>query len=691
MGQPSDTVRIERRGDIAVLALEAPPGNLLGPRLRGALAEALDRAAADPLVAAVVLTGQGPHFSLGSDLRELGGGQSAPTPRDLADRIETLGKPVVAAIGGVAAGPALELALAAPARVAAPGAQVAMADLAFGLAPGAGGTQRLPRLVGAKAALDLLLGAQTVPASDMPGLFDILDADDLIGAAIAVARDCLATARPQTRDRRDGFDDPAGYQAEIARRRDDVAASPIPATRDVVSAVEAALLLPFPAGMTLEHEIFTDSVASPQSQALRHLVLAERRAANMPETRPGAARPIAVIGVVGGGATACAIARMGLTAGLRVIQFERTPQALSAAQQRLGQAVISQPGAGGEWQGTTALADLAQADLVIEAVADVARTKAQVFAALGQVARADAILATQSGLLPIDPIARAAQAPDRVMGLHFHGPVGASRLVEVIPGADTADWAVASAVALVRGPLGRVAVRAGTGGGTLPDRILAAARDAGLAMLALGVPIERIDRVIAQWGMPQGLFRQIDMLGLEPVLNRGRMTAAAPGAAAVHLDALARLVEAGRTGRAEGQGFYTWDAAGHAHADDGLGALLFGTAPAPMRLDEDEIRLRVVAAMANEGARMLRAGLALRPSDIDVACVLGAQFPRWRGGPMKAADLCGLFEVQRALQRLAETWPALYRPDPGFAALVKNGEGFDALNRVGKRRRAIPG
>ncbi|SDN37967.1 3-hydroxyacyl-CoA dehydrogenase [Lutimaribacter pacificus] len=690
LAQAGDMVRIARQGDIAILSLDNPPANLLGAPLRAALMAALDAVAGDDGLRGAVLTGAGGNFSNGLDLRELEAPLAAPEPRDLANRIEMLGKPVVAALTGRASGAGLELALAATARVAHPATRIMLGDLGLGLPPGAGGTQRLPRIVGAGPALDLVLTARPVPASALPALFDDTDAADPLAAAVALARDLADAPRPPTSERREGFADPAAYQAEIARRRDEAATSPLPAVRDVVAAVEAALLLPFEAGLALEAQVFADALASSRSRAQRHVVRAELRAANMPETRPRAARHIGRVGIVGGGPTACGIARVCLAAGLPVIQFERDDAALAKAQKRLQEPAPGVTGLDG-WQGTTALPDLAGADLIVEAVADLLRTKEQVFAALSDIAGDETILATQSGLLPIDPIAAATARPEQVLGLHFHAPVGPARLVEVIPGSRTDPQAVASVAALVRGTLGRIAVRSGTGGGTLPERITAAARDAGIAMLVPGVPIGRIDGVMAQWGLPQGIFRQIDMIGCDVVLARGRLLARGTGFPTAHLDALARLVEAGRTGRAAGLGFYRWDEKGHAHTDDALGEVLFGGGFDRMSMPGDEIRLRVIAAMANEGARMLRADMALRPSDIDVACVLGTQFPRWRGGPMKAADLTGLFEIQRALKRLAVDWPELYGADPGFAALVRNGESFDALNGVGKDRRSIPG
>jgi 3-hydroxyacyl-CoA dehydrogenase len=286
MSQAETLVRIDRQGDIAVVYLAAPPANLLTPQLRVELGGVLDDLEDDAGIAALVLAADGAHFSYGLDLRELDGAIASPGVGDLAARLETFGKPVIAAISGLAAGAAFELALAATARVAQRGARIGLGDLALGLTPGAGGSQRLPRIVGAEAALDLMLGARNVPSADLPALFDAIDVDDATDAAIDLARDCVANPRPATRDRRDGFADPAAYQAAVARRRDEVETSPIPAVRDVVAAVEAAQLLPFEAGLALEEQVFVDAVASSQSRAQRHLAMAERRAANMPET-PG--------------------------------------------------------------------------------------------------------------------------------------------------------------------------------------------------------------------------------------------------------------------------------------------------------------------------------------------------------------------------------------------------------------------
>lgn len=699
-GNAWQSVRADLRDGIAVLTLDNPPVNLLDARLRSDLMAALDAMAAEPQVRAVVLTGAGSVFSTGLDMRELDAPMWLPRAGDLALRIETLGKPVVAAIHGQAAGAGLELALAATARVVRADALLSLPDMAMGLPPGAGGTQRLPRLIGAAATLEMILSGRTGVAmlGVRRALCDLVITGAPLEAAVALAQDLVAAPRPMTQDRRDGFADPAGFAAEIAQRRAEVDALPIPAARDALACVEAAMLLPFDAGLAMEAAVFADAMAGSQSRALRHIALAERRSHNMPETRPRAARAIGRVGVVGGGASAAGLAAGLLDAGLPVVQFERSREAVAAIRGRVSEQPVATGtrGAGetrmAQWSGTSDLTDLAGCDLIVEAVAEVPRTKAQVFAALARIAGPDTILASQSGLLSITAMAEAAgDRAAQVCGMHLHAPFAGGRLAEVIPGPQTAPWVVASLAALAQTVLGRVVLRAGTGGGALGERVLAAARDAALAMLAEGVPPERIDRVMAEWGLPAGVFRQIDSLGLAVVLARGRLLARDPGFPAAHLDALARLVAAGRDGRAAGQGIYLWPEGGRARSDDSLFAALFEAAPPePVRLDESEICLRLIAAMANEGTRMLRAGLALRPADIDLAMVLGQGFPRWRGGPMQAADDLGLFEVLRALKRLAPAWPALYAPEPGIAALVKNGARFASLNGVGRARRGLP-
>ncbi|MDX5402929.1 MAG: 3-hydroxyacyl-CoA dehydrogenase, partial [Rhodobacterales bacterium] len=346
------------------------------------------------------------------------------------------------------------------------------------------------------------------------------------------------------------------------------------------------------------------------------------------------------------------------------------------------------------WRGTTQLSDLAGADLLIEAVADAQSTKQQVMAALDRVAPPEAVLATTSALHDIAPIAAATGRPAAVLGLRMAAPAHMTRLAEVIPGPATAPEALARTVGVLRDRLGRISVRTGTGGGGMGDVILAALREAAASMLRLGTSPAAIDGALQGYGFPNGVFRQMDMIGLETCLAQGRVATTRVDAGQLHLGDLDRLIMAGRTGQGAGRGFYLWQE-GQPQPDRAVMALLDlsrdDPAGATPPLSPEAIVLRAVAAMANAGARALRAGIALRPSDIDAVMIQGHGFPRWHGGPMKAADLVGLFDILQALKRFSADNPALYAPDPGFAALVKEGQSFDVLNRLGRNRRTIPG
>lgn len=669
------------------------------------LAQSLTEAAASAAVAAVVLTGDAPGFCTGPDPAALTADDLPliDALRALALQIETLGKPVVAALSGRVEGAGLELALAATARVADRATRVGLRDLRLGLPPALGATQRLPPLIGAAPALEMMLTARPFAAGDealAPLWHRLTEGDPLpearalaarLGASPATGPDTDASPRGTGA----GLGDPLAYQAEIARQRAAVASHPLPAARAIVTAVEAALLVPHEAALDIEAVHFRDAFDSAESAALRHLARAERRASLHPDLAGQTPRRFGHIAVVGGGATAAGVVARCLDAGLEVTQFERGTEALDAARARVAAQPTARPTArpaghgataGGRmarWHGTTALADLHRADLIIEAVAEVPETKRRVFAALAEVAGPETILVTQSGLLSIAPMATAAGAlGGRVAGLHLHGPIAQARLAEVIAGPQSSALTRASLAAFARRDLGLVALHTGTGGGALAETVLAAARDAGLAMLAEGVPLLRIDEAMTGWGLKTGLFLQMDMTGLDPLRARGRLLARQSGAGFAHLDALDRLADAGRSGRAAGQGFYRWSADGRAESpSDDLFALLFETPPPePLPLRADLVRMRVIAAMANAAARAVRLGHALRPSDIDLALVLGQGFPRLSGGPVHTADQAGLYTLLPLMRRLAEVWPALYQPDPLLLDLIRNGRGFAALN-----------
>lgn len=695
--------------------------------MRADLDQALSEAIADPDTIAILLTSLGETptrgLSAGLDLREVQTGFAAPGPAALCRKIEDSPKPVVAVLHGLTHGAGVELALAAHARLATADASIRFPDVMMGLCPGAGATQILTRILGAQGALDLLLTQhpRLLRARALKPLVDLLigEDDDALSAALGVARglgerSAAGDALRRSGDRDEGLANFAANAEAIAARRAQVALSPNIAGARIVDCVEAACLLPYQAGLSFEAVAFQDLLESDLSKALRHAMFAERRAHNMPElgrVPPASVPQLQQAGIVGGGAQGAALAAACLEGNLPVVQFERDDAALLVLEGRV-EAILAQLVKAGRipeadlprrralWRGTTDLMDLKRADLLIEVVADVLSTKAQVMTALDRVAIDSAILVTTSARHPIYRIAAATSRPAQVIGLRLPAPAHLTRLAEVIPGGGTSDLTVARVVGVLRDRLRRIVVRSGTGGGGMGDPIMAALRGAGASMLRLGATPAEIDDALIEHGFAQGLFRQMDMLGLETCLARGRDVTTRlaveqdPPVVPAYLDDLDRLVMAGQTGQGAGRGYFLWQD-GQPHDDPAVLAILdlararrAGQGPA---LAPEAIVLRAVAAMANAGAKALRAGFALRPSDIDTVLINAHGFPRWHGGPMKAADLVGLFEILQALKRFTAEDPAIFTPDPGFAALIKEGETFEALNRIGRKRRVIPG
>ncbi len=708
------TIRQDQRDGVAIIRLAQPPLNTLTHEMRRDLDEALSKAISDPEVTAIVVTGmagtaapQTRGLSMGLDLREADRGFAAPLMADICRRIEDSTTPVVVLLHGMTQGAGAELALAAHARVATGEASIGFPDVMLGLCPQAGATQRLPRFLGAQGALDMLLSQhhRLLRARLLRPLVDRLvpEDDDAEAAAIAVAQGLAADlaaggALRRTCDMRDGLADFAANATAIAARRDQVARSPNIAGAKIMDCVEAACLLPFDAGLDFEAVAFEDLLASDVSKALRHATVAERRAGHMPELARAKAPAVTSVAVVGGGVAAANIAVTCLAAGLPVVQFERSDEAVKALAERIAGAQAGLVRAGQMtadaaaaqmtlWHGTTQLADLARADLLIEAVADTLPTKQQVMAALDRLASEGSVLVTTTAQHEIAQIAAATARPGSVLGVRLAHPSHLTLLAEVIPGPSTSDAAIARTVVLLRDQLRRIPVRTGTGGGGMGEVILAALREAAAGMLRLGVSPVAIDKALQGYGFPHGVFRQMDLVGLEACMTQGRIATARLDVGQQHLGDLDRLIMAGRTGQGSGRGYYLWQE-GQAQSDLAVAAILDlptdAQAPPQGPLSPESIILRAVAAMANAGARALRAGIALRPSDIDAVMIQGHGFPRWHGGPMKAADLVGLFDILQALKRFTPENPALYTPDPQVAALVREGQGFEDLNSLKK-------
>jgi 3-hydroxyacyl-CoA dehydrogenase len=687
---------------VAVLTLENPPVNSLGLELRQALVASVERANADRGVDALLLIGAGAGFSGGADIREFGTPKALayPSLRHVISEIEDSAKPVIAAIGGVCMGGGLELALACHFRVGVPGARIALPEVKLGLLPGAGGTQRLPRLLGVEAALNLIVSGATIASEKLAGtpLFDDFGEGNLRERALSYARKAVADELPRRRVRDMKLTLPnAESFLQFARNMVKAAAGPYPAPLACVEAVAASVDRPFEAGLKRERELFTTLMLSPESAALRHVFQAERTAARVdgvPEATP--VRPIRKVGVVGAGTMGGGITMSLINAGLPVVLLETKQDALDR-----GLGTIRRNYQGALRKGTLNEASLAQrlslitptldfallrdADLVVEAVFENMEVKRQVFEALDAVVQPGAILASNTSALNLDDIANFTRRPQDVIGLHFFSPANVMRLLEVVRGAKTAQDVLATAMRLSK-TVGKVAVVSGVCDGFIGNRMLARYAAAAHDLIMAGAEPQQIDAALQEFGMAMGPFRVGDLAGLDiGWALRKRRAAEFPDRDFSNVaDA---LCEAGRFGQKTGAGWYRYEAGSRTPIPDpnvtaiieryrslrGITARTVGS---------QEIVERCIYALINEGARIIEDGIAQRSSDIDVVYLNGYGFPAFRGGPMFYADQVGLHEVMRALERIAaqpNSDTAFWTPAPLLTRLAGQGQTFSGF------------
>ncbi|MGR3379286.1 enoyl-CoA hydratase-related protein [Salipiger abyssi] len=665
MTESRDAVEYSHRDGVVWLGLPPPPSNVLTRELRAALLTAFDRALAEPGARAVVIHGRGKSFPTVTDAEEVVRQNAAPPLAELCSRIETAPLPVVMALHGHVLGGGLELALAGHYRVALASARVGLPVVRLGLLPSAGATQRLPRMIGAKGALDMMLSGAlyAIDAPPARGLVDAVAESDLLGATGAFVRKLLAEDKGprQSAELRRGFADAPAYQQEVARCRERVAAQPELAPREIVAAVEAALLLPFEAGLAFEADAFETCAGSEQSKALRAAQAAERRAlrfglpagTELPELRR--------IAVLGGGPLAAQLVYAALNAGLAVNWGTRDPARLRIGvpqvnemfRQSVAHGVIDEDTArdrmGGLRVGDST--DMTgDSDMILHAAPGQGDVPAP-----GDVVRAVAFTGRVEGL-----------------GLRFAQPVYAMRLVEVIAGPSATPAQLAAALSLARA-LGKVPVKVTSEGDSLASRLMGACQRAADALVDAGQDPYAIDRALRDWGWQRPPFQFRDRIGLDKLAQRSRAEGARNWSAL--------LLAQGRGGRAQGRGVYDWQTEpGHPRPDPALRPLLEAERPSAEPMTPDAIRKLMLGAMANEGARMLASGMAARPSDIDLAAIMALDLPRWRGGPMHLAGVIGLLTLRRAMEAFEHPDRAFWTPEPVFAELIKNGRNFDDLN-----------
>ena len=686
------------RGAVALITLENPPVNGLGHGLRTELLAAIDRANADPAVKALVLVGAGKVFSGGADIKEFNTpkAQAEPTLHTVIRAAEESPKPVVAALNGLAMGGGLELALGCHYRVAAPAAGVALPEVKLGILPGAGGTQRLPRAVGLETALQMIVTGAQVPAEQLRGtaLLDELVEGDLVAGAVAFAGN-VADRRPlpRLRDRKVDHPDPEAF-LQFARKAVATASKGLPAPGKCVDALEAAVKRPFEEGRAYERELFLQLVQSPESKALRHAFFAERAASKIPDVPEDTpTRPIRAAAVVGAGTMGGGIAMNFANAGIPVTVLEVKAEALekglgtirknyeaSARKGKLTAAQVEQ--AMGLVRPTLDFADVAQADIVVEAVFEDLAVKEQVFRRLDEVMRRGAILATNTSTLDVNRIAGFTRRPEDVVGTHFFSPANVMKLLEIVRGEKTSKEVLATAMALSK-RLKKTGVVSGVCDGFIGNRMLEQYLRQCLFLVEEGALPQEVDAALEAFGLAMGPFRMSDLAGNDVGWYiRKRRYVEKPH---VRYSKIAdRICELGRFGQKTGAGWYRYepgrrDAIPDPVVEEIVVAYRKELGLAPRRIPREEIVERALYALVNEGARIVEEGIALRASDVDMVYLTGYGFPLRRGGPMHHADQVGLFNVVRAMRRFAANPhgdPAFWEPAPLLARLAAEGKSF---------------
>lgn len=656
----AQSVTVTRDGDIAVVTIDNPPVNAMSFHVREPLLAALENLRDDAAITAIVIACAGRTFVAGADITEFGKPMQKPELRDLIAMLETLAKPTVAAIHGTALGGGLELALGCHFRVADKAAKLGLPEVRLGLLPGGGGTVRLPRLVGAEKALRMIVSGVPVGAAQAlaDGLVDAVYETDLVANAIAFARQKVSAGGPLVAVRDRPVDaDLAAFDAEAARLAKKAKGLEAPVA--CAQSVRNAVTLPFDEALARERELFVQLVSGDQSKAQRHLFFAEREAAKAPgigkEVKP---RTVRKVGVVGAGTMGGGIAMSFANGGLPVVLVETDEEALQRGLAGIEKNYAISVSRGSLTEeakarrlalitGSIDYADLADCDLIVEAVFEDMAVKKEVFSRLDQVAKPSAILATNTSYLDVDAIAAMTGRPQDVAGTHFFSPANIMKLLEVVRGRETAPDVLVTLLGLARA-IGKVPVVVGVCHGFVANRMLAARSAENEDLLLEGATSSRIDKAFTDFGWPMGPFQMSDLAGLDiGWRNRKALGRTAPIADA--------LCEQGRFGQKTGKGFYLYPNGSRTPvADPEVEALIEAQSAAKSiarrTISDTEIIERTLYPMINEGAKILEEGIAARASDIDIVWVNGYGFPVGKGGPMFWAGLNGLGPVAERLR-----------------------------------------
>ena len=692
MGAPDSVAKLAIEGDVAVLTLNSPPVNALSQQVREGILNGVNEAVANAAVKAVVLICDGRTFIAGADITEFGKPPRAPALREVQDAIENAGKPVIAAIHGTALGGGLEVALCCHYRVAVPSAKCGLPEVNLGLLPGAGGTQRLPRIVGPAKAMEMVTSGQHVGAKQCleMGLVDeIVPEGELRAGAIALARKIVAEKRPlkKVRESDDKVVAARGHPEIFAdfRKANARKFRGFLAPEYNIRCIEAAVNLPFDEGLQVERKLFMELMTGTQSAAQRYVFFAERQVWKIPDVPEDTPLiPVKKVGMIGAGTMGGGIAMNFANVGIPVTLVETKQEALER-----GMAVIRRNYENTAKRGRMTMEDvekrmalltgslelqsLADCDLVIEAVFENMAIKKEVFARLDAIVKPGAILATNTSALDINEIATAVSRPEAVIGMHFFSPANVMRLLEVVRAAKTAKPVIATAMQIGK-KVGKIAALSGVCPGFIGNRILFARQQQAQAMLMEGAMPWDIDRVLYDFGLPMGPFAMSDLAGLDIGWSKEASKSSTIREVLCEMD---------RRGQKTGAGYYDYDeqrnAKPSAVTEKIIRDFMAKAGGTPREITKDEILERCVYPMINEGAKILEEGIAIRPSDIDIVWINGYGWPVYRGGPMFYADTVGLANVVAKLKEYGPKLGPQFTISPLLERMAAEGKRFQDM------------
>ena len=695
-----NVIELTHEDDTAIISVSNPPVNSLGISVRKGLVEAIKSADHNSSVRSIIIIGNGSTFPAGADIKEFGQPPQAPHLPEVCEEIENINKPVIAALHGTALGGGLEIALASNYRIAEEKTKLGLPEVNLGLLPGAGGTQRLPRLAGISAALQIMTSGKSISASEALklGVVDKISTNLLEDAKAFAKQVAEKNSHPKTSMLTEKFDNDELNKKAIASMKELIQQKfgALEAPKKILECVEASISMDISEGLKYERNSFSELMAGKQSKALIHAFFAERKSAKIPEVSRANARDIKTLSVIGGGTMGAGITIAALNVGLKVKMIEQDSENLNKGIQHVTKVLERDVDKGRmtsdqknkileNYYPSINFQDISEADMIIEAVYEEMTVKQTVFKKIDRLAKDGAVLASNTSYLDIDQIAAVTQRPKDVIGLHFFSPANIMRLLEIVIPSKVSDEVVATGLKLAK-MMKKIPVRAGNCDGFIGNRILSTYGEAAAYMMEDGASPYDIDKAVVNFGYPMGPFQMFDLAGGDIGWATRKRKSATRDPRMRYVEISDRLCENGWFGQKTGRGFYQYTNGSRRGEEDPEVLKIIEREREKKGIQvrsfsEDEIINRYLAAMINESAKVLEEKIALRPSDIDVTKLYGYGFPRYKGGPMHFADTYGLEKLLDNLNKYCEEDSLFWKPAKLIEDLAKSGKNFNSLNK----------